>query len=488
MAKKKHWKALGRLSGPLLGAARGAVAAQSSLVLGVLIGVVAECGGVTAREASSDAATQTVDASSAPRCAATQTKLVDPADFLGPGRGVPNFSGVSVAVDVAVSGGDLYYVLYIDQNATIMRVSSAGGAPSLVATVAAPSMSSRMVATPGALFYDVTSDSTDGGLLRTLLRVSPGGSTPQTIARFAASVAPNVWFAADGENLYYVDDEGTERMPLAGGVVQKIAEQQGDLAVAGHNVIIARGDTGNIYMVPSAGGAATLLAQGQTNASQPMACGDDVCWVTGGQASPSGADSVEPADGGPPVFTCGPLDEGCVFGALVRLPAGGQPATVLTSRGFAPVDILFDGSDFFFSAGGDESPGGIGKISAAGGLPVMLETGYGFGVDDACLYWANLDGVFSIAKSVLPPAPDPEAGAPPGSCVMGDAATAPCDIGLGCVIPDAGLAGCTVCSQADGGAIDCRESGQAVPCGAIACGAGCACADIDAGVCGCSAP
>jgi hypothetical protein len=118
----------------------------------------------------------------------------------------------------------------------------------------------------------------------------------------------------------------------------------------------------------------------------------------------------------------------------------------------------------------------------------MLETGYGFAVDDACLYWANLDGVFSIAKSALPPAPDPEAGAPPGSCVMGDAATAPCDIGLGCAIPDAGLAGCTVCSQADGGAIDCRESRQSVPCGAIACGAGCECADIDAGICGCSAP
>jgi hypothetical protein len=107
---------------------------------------------------------------------------------------------------------------------------------------------------------------------------------------------------------------------------------------------------------------------------------------------------------------------------------------------------------------------------------------------DACLYWASLDGVFSVAKSALPPAPDPEAGAPPGSCVLGDAGTSPCDIGLACAIPDAGLAGCTVCSQPDGAPVDCRQSGEAVACGALACGTGCACADMDAGTCTCGAP
>src|ERR1017187_164626 len=86
------------------GPRRRACVAQSWLGPAALL-VIAECGGVTARGASSDAATDTGDASSAPRCAATPTKLVDPADFLGPGRGVPNGSGVSVAVDVAVSGG-----------------------------------------------------------------------------------------------------------------------------------------------------------------------------------------------------------------------------------------------------------------------------------------------------------------------------------------------------------------------------------------------
>jgi hypothetical protein len=374
---------------------------RASAALVALVG----CGG-TSTGGSNDSGTQGRDASLAPHCASTPTKLVDPADFLGAGLGLPTGSGVSVAINVAVSGSDIFYVLGIqqnlEQNATIMRVSSAGGAPSLVATVADPFSPERIVATPGALFYQVSNDATDGGFVRTLLRVVPGGGPPSPIAHLDGSVAPETWFASDGQNLYYVDDDGTERTPLAGGAIQKIASQRGDLAVVGGNVVIVDGPTGNVYAIPSAGGASTLLAPGQTNANRPFACGDDVCWLTGGQASPSGADFIQPADGGLPVFDCGPLDEACVFWGLVRLRANARPATVLASRGYAPVDILFDGSDFYFSVGGDASPGGIGKIGGAGGLPVGLEEGYGFAVDDACLYWANLDGVFSVAKSAAP--------------------------------------------------------------------------------------
>jgi hypothetical protein len=72
---------------------------------------------------------------------------------------------------------------------------------------------------------------------------------------------------------------------------------------------------------------------------------------------------------------------------------------------------------------------------------------------------------------------------------MGDAGTVACAIGLECAMPEAGAVGCTVCDLPDGQAVDCKSSGQGPACGdAFACGAGCACQDMEAGVCTCSAP
>jgi hypothetical protein len=185
---------------------------------------------------------------------------------------------------------------------------------------------------------------------------------------------------------------------------------------------------------------------------------------------------------------CGPLDEDCSVGGLVRLRAGARPVTLfLSRRSLWLQDIAFDGLDFFLDVLADASPGAVLKISGRGGPAVYLEEGGGFALDDQCLYWGDATGIFSVAKDALPPALPTPAGSS-HSCRMGDAGTAACDIGLECAMPEAGPIGCTVCDQPDGQAVDCRTTSHAVVCGELACGPGCVCEDGDAGACGCGAP
>jgi hypothetical protein len=293
-------------------------------------------------------------------CAATPTKLVDPADFLGPGQPPPINSGISAAMDVADTGNVVFYVVhYGNQTATIMRVSSAGGPASLVATV----------------FYQVTGAGGDGGSTSQILRIAPDGGTPVVFAQLDGPL-PSVWFVADQENLYFSDELGTERAPLAGG---PSSPRTGDLGVAGSNLVIADTSGGNVFSVPVGGGPTTILARAQRSPSNPTACGDDVCWMLGSTAPPTGADSLQQVNAsgmpvGMPIPNCGPLDEDCRVGGIVRLHAGARPVTLFASRDMQwVVEVVFDGSDFFVSQGGDVSGGWIGKISGAGGPPVTVE-------------------------------------------------------------------------------------------------------------------
>jgi hypothetical protein len=271
-----------------------------------------------------------------------------------------------------------------------------------------------------------------------------------------------------------------------------VSEQQGDLGIAGSDLLIANSTSGNVFRVPLAGGPTTAIAGGQFHPAEPIGCGADVCWLVTGLAPPPGPILGFDANGMPVMaplgFDCGPLASECVVGGIVRMRMGAPPETLFLSRDLQWLgQFAFDGSDFLLSLGADISPGWTFRVNGAGGSAVGIDpSGYGFAVDDDCFYAATIDGVFSVAKSALP-ATTATARSSPNVCTMGDAGTVGCDIALECSTPRSGTIGCSVCEAPDGQAVDCRDAGNAIPCGTLACGVGCTCEDANAGACVCGA-
>lgn len=121
------------------------------------------------------------------------------------------------------------------------------------------------------------------------------------------------------------------------------------------------------------------------------------------QEQPSRLGRAPPPAG--PVGSQGP-------GTIVRLaPDGGT--TILPNAPFAPSGLAFDGVDFFKTVSCDACFGDLLRIPGSGASPVAMGEGTFAAVDDACVYYFNPWGIFSVAKSYALPAAD--AGMPAGS-------------------------------------------------------------------------
>jgi hypothetical protein len=64
--------------------------------------------------------------------------------------------------------------------------------------------------------------------------------------------------------------------------------------------------------------------------------------------------------------------------------------------------FVFDGTEFFVTAGCDECDGTLIRILASGGASVSMGLGSYVTVDDTCAYWSTVDGISSAVKSYTP--------------------------------------------------------------------------------------
>jgi len=406
-----------------------------------------------------DAMQPDAPSSTGSRCDSSPTQLA-PALPQELEAGTGTEAGVNVfvqdAMDVAVNETDVFYTVSYagsDESYTdVMRVPVRGGSASRVAkldgyeeflqlatTDVVIAMSGRIVAIP-----------LDGGAPVTLATTS--GDPLQTLA-------------ADRANVYFSDAAGTKSVPLAGGSVQTLTGQNGLLALVGSDLIIAQGN--QIYSVSTSGGPLSTLATNQSNATMPVGCGSDACWMTFAPGAPAGTIAV-PGDG---------------FGTLERLAEGGSPTTVVASWALVnPRRLIFDGTDYYLSKGTNQLElSEILRVPGAGGFPAELEYGpseLGMAVDSECLYWANARlGVFSVAKGSVLDGGSLGADNPAGSgtCMSPEAGPVYCDMSLSCAIGDAASPSCAF--EAD-----------ASPCGGFSCGPGCTCADAQSNACACATP
>jgi hypothetical protein len=309
-----------------------------------------------------------------PKCAPTPTKLIDASEFMA------NANGVSAAMDLAVSTTDLYVAVNYNQGGAVLSVPIRGGRPVVVAT-------------GGAQALLVTGDSlilAEGDIVKIAL---PGGAG--TVLASGPVVATDSYFgpsgilATDGQNVYFATPDGTQSVPLAGGMVQTLTTHTGALTVAGANIVIADSSAGGIFSVPIEGGPATLLATSPAGDLGPvLSCGADICWASAVEVSPSQVGTA----------------------TLVQLGPMGVPATLSEDPALYVVyRLVFDGSEFFATMLRDLSFGSLATIPAAGGPPFSMGPGSGLAIDDECLYVADaIGGVYSVAKSyrgtvVVPP-------------------------------------------------------------------------------------
>lgn len=313
------------------------------------------------------------DASS-PRCSSTPMQLVN-LTALAAETGAGYFTGLPVAVDSTR--------LYFAYDAALMSVPLGGGPVATLAQL--PTNAGAPIVTSGRVVLPAPVN-TDAGETYSILSVPVAGGSALTLATVPTRVSG---LGADGQTVFFIDQEGTKSVPLAGGTVAVITTQvtsanaDGPIAIVGGKLVVAMGqetgDGGAIDGIPTDGGSPAVIAPGQPNAAFPLACGADICWWTG--ATPVGLG-----------VTSGPGDVG-------RLAADGGITTV-PGAPYIPNSFVFDGTDFFETVLLEGRGGPLLRIPASGAPVVTIasETSYA-AVDDTCVYYSTTSGVFSLAKT-----------------------------------------------------------------------------------------
>jgi hypothetical protein len=147
----------------------------------------------------------------------------------------------------------------------------------------------------------------------------------------------------------------------------------GAMAIVGGNIVVADSTAESVYAVPATGdAAATPLVTGLTGNLGPLVgCGNDVCLVS----------EVE----------VGPSQVG--IATLQEIKSNGAVTPLVTSGDlYIAARLLFDGTTFYGTTGGDVSTGIAFSIPVGGGVASVIGQGMGIVVDDSCVYLANVSG------------------------------------------------------------------------------------------------
>jgi hypothetical protein len=330
------------------------------------------CGAKDAAVSAEGGAPTTDGGGSEGACPATPTTLVD-FPTLAMQTGASSYGATALAV-----GASNVYFVFGD---ALMRVPFQGG--SVVTMLPAPVPTGLILqATPvlngTRVFFHYPA--TDGSGEQIVGVPLEGGDASTNVTTSNGDISA---LAVDDQNVYFVDQDGVKSVPVGGGVAQVLTGQVtsadgvgfgGTLAVAGSTLYVtSTAQGGSVLSVPIVGGAPTVLAMQQPNASFLMPCGTDTCWWTA--TTPSG----------PAWAASGP-------GAIARLD-GGQ-VTTLGGAPYFPWSVAFDGTNFYETVGCDACPAGsLVMIPASGAEPLVMGSASYLAVDGSCAFWSTTDGI-----------------------------------------------------------------------------------------------
>lgn len=328
--------------------------------------------------------TNTDSSNGAPKCTAMPTQLIAISDLTR--LDATNPQTTSAAMDLAVSGDDLYVAVNYGEAGALFRLPIRGGASTLVTHINGTEQG-LLIAGDSIVFSQ--SRRVDGDALTTgeVVRVPLKGGDPVVLAtgRITAGniLADNGTLASDGHDVYFATYDGAKSVSLAGGAVRNVSTEVGSLAIAGERLVIADATARTLVAVPlTAAGGAQTLASGLPQLLGPVvACGDDVCFAAGDPGS-----SV--------ACGCGSL-------AIDKLDSAGAITQLWRTSASAEgvYRLLYSDAELYGSTMGDAGFGGAFKLSTNGGELVELGEGTGVAIDDECLYTASaITGVSSVAK------------------------------------------------------------------------------------------
>jgi hypothetical protein len=310
-------------------------------------------------------------------CGNTPTLLVDWTPY------VPDAGQGSVEIpDIAVNATSLFFLLYWNvplgsgtsdrSDGYLMRTPIHGGKAVRMAFIpgGASQGSQALAVTPTAVIFSELSQGQEGDEAAGAIISVPADGGDATTLTATKGLANTL--VADQENAYFVDTEATKSVSLAGGLARTLgAVVPASLGLVGRTLYLADSSGGTVSAVPIEGGPVTVVAKDQSAPSFPVACGTNLCWLN--------------MDGGATLMQLAPA------AAAPFVLADGLPA----SR-----DLVFDGRNFFVTSGG--FGGVLFRIPSTGGTPVMAEAAENLtniALDETCLYWAGLRGIWSLARS-----------------------------------------------------------------------------------------
>jgi hypothetical protein len=325
------------------------------------------------------------------RCGTTPRLLVSASTFPRPASDAGNLE--LAVLGLVASASDLYYVISLAENngrlfspilaGSVLRVPLRGGPPTLVAS---GSIFTKPVLTASSVLLGERNAYPNGNRDAIVSIPLPGDATSggAMLASMDTLIAGPV---TDGNNVYFADSAGIEAVSLADGstaatVVTLVPDTCNTMGVFGRRLlfILAQGSVNSVPLPPQAGSSVATLGACAPGPALLIPCGSDACW----------------------------LDEG--VNAMMRMdPAGGPMATIpLQGSLTSPSDVAFDGSNFYTIGGISGVTERLGRMALDGGGSTILATmpasgGGSLAVDDACVYWGNALGIFSLAKTAEGP-------------------------------------------------------------------------------------
>ena len=215
-----------------------------------------------------------------------------------------------------------------------------------------------------------------------VVSIPRNGGAPTTLFTFAdVNDAPIGGLAWDGDFVYVSSTAAVRAIPVAepADVITVRSPGANGIQVSGGRLVMAiRGGDVESVALPYKGEAPQLLQAGSFASQDLDLCGSRICWVDEGTNS---IDRVDPS-------------AGPVMPVVMMPPWFGEAASV-----------AFDGNSFYVLSYGDSNGDNrIARFSAAAvgqGATIARPRGGGaFAVDDECLYWTTVDGIYSLAKTV----------------------------------------------------------------------------------------
>jgi len=300
---------------------------------------------------------------------------------------------------IAATPSGLLYATYVVQSnppdlaneylaGALLRVPLAGGQPT---DVASGHLFVKPVVSGSVAILGERGGIPPGDVNDSIAALPFDGGPPTTIFNFPTGNQLINGIGTDGTFVYFDDLSGLQALPLAGG------SDAGPITIVGSSppttlcpdvvgafgskllFIYPQGETDTVALPPQPASQVTSLGTTTPGPTDLMACGAEACWLSGAQIN--GVD-----------------------------PNGGSIHVVVDFTGAlqGAFDAVFDGTSFYAIGTVSNTSNGLVRMGTDGTCPELIatmpsESGGSVAVDDECVYWANTEGIFSVAKTAVGP-------------------------------------------------------------------------------------